>query len=122
MARIKGVDIPNNKRTVIALTYIYGIGKSLATKICKDAGVDENIRAKDLTNEQVAALRDEVNKYLTEGDLRREVNMNIKTKMEINSYQGIRHTKGLPVRGQSTNRNARTRKGKGKVVANKKKN
>ena len=122
MARIKGVDIPNNKRTVIALTYIYGIGKSLATKICKDAGVDEKIRAKDLTNEQVAALRDEVNKYLTEGDLRREVNMNIKTKMEINSYQGIRHKKGLPVRGQRTNRNARTRKGKGKVVANKKKN
>ena len=122
MARIKGVDIPNNKRTVIALTYIYGIGKSLATKICKDAGVDENIRAKDLTNEQVAALRDEVNKYLTEGDFRREVNMNIKTKMEINSYQGIRHKKGLPVRGQRTNRNARTRKGKGKVVANKKKN
>ena len=122
MARIKGVDIPNNKRTVIALTYIYGIGRSLAATICKDAGVDENIRAKDLTNEQVAALRDEVNKYLTEGDLRREVNMNIKTKMEINSYQGTRHKKGLPVRGQRTNRNARTRKGKGKVVANKKKN
>ena len=122
MARIKGVDIPDKKRIEIALTYIYGIGKSLATKICKDAGVDENIRAKDLTNEQVAALRDEVNKYLTEGDLRREVNMNIKTKMEINSYQGIRHKKGLPVRGQRTNRNARTRKGKGKVVANKKKN
>ncbi len=122
MARIKGVDIPNNKRTVIALTYIYGIGRSLAATICKDASVDENIRAKDLTNEQVAALRDEVNKYLTEGDLRREVNMNIKTKMEINSYQGIRHKKGLPVRGQRTNRNARTRKGKGKVVANKKKN
>ena len=122
MARIKGVDIPNNKRTVIALTYIYGIGRSLAATICKDAGVDENIMAKDLTNEQVAALRDEVNKYLTEGDLRREVNMNIKTKMEINSYQGIRHKKGLPVRGQRTNRNARTRKGKGKVVANKKKN
>ena len=122
MARIKGVDIPNNKRTVIALTYIYGIGKSLATTICKDAGVDENIRAKDLSNEQVAALRDEVNKYLTEGDLRRDINMNIKTKMEINSYQGIRHKKGLPVRGQRTNRNARTRKGKGKVVANKKKN
>ena len=122
MARIKGVDIPNNKRTVIALTYIYGIGKSLATTICKDAGVDENIRAKDLSNEQVAALRDEVNKYLTEGDLRRDINMNIKTKMEINSYQGIRHKKGLPVRGQRTNRNSRTRKGKGKVVANKKKN
>ena len=122
MARIKGVDIPNNKRTVIALTYIYGIGRSLAATICKDAGVDENIRAKDLTNEQVAALRDEVNKYLTEGDLRREVNMNIKTKMEINSYQGTRHKKKLPVRGQRTNRNAVTaRGGKRKTVANKKK-
>ena len=121
MARIKGVDIPNNKRIVIALTYIYGIGKSLATKICKDAKVNENTRAKDLTNEELIRIRDEVNKYITEGDLRREVNMNIKTKMEINSYQGTRHKKGLPVRGQRTNRNARTRKGKGKTVANKKK-
>ena len=121
MARIKGVDIPNNKRIVIALTYIYGIGKSLATKICKDANINENTRAKDLTNEELIRIRDEVNKYLTEGDLRREVNMNIKTKMEINSYQGTRHKKGLPVRGQRTNRNARTRKGKGKTVANKKK-
>lgn len=121
MARIKGVDIPNNKRIVIALTYIYGIGKSLATTICKDAKVNENTRAKDLTNEELIRIRDEVNKYLTEGDLRREVNMNIKTKMEINSYQGTRHKKGLPVRGQRTNRNARTRKGKGKTVANKKK-
>ena len=121
MARIKGVDIPNNTRIVIALTYIYGIGKSLATKICKDANINENTRAKDLTNEELIRIRDEVNKYATEGDLRREVNMNIKTKMEINSYQGVRHKKGLPVRGQRTNRNAHTRKGRGKVVANKKK-
>ena len=99
MARIKGVDVPNNKRIEIALTYIYGVGRSLSNKL----------------------IRDELNNYLTEGDLRREVNMNIKTKMEINSYQGTRHKKGLPVRGQRTNRNARTRKGKGKVVANKKK-
>ena len=122
MARIKNIDLPKDKRIVIGLTYIYGIGPSRAKKICEVANVSEDIRVKDLTNEQVAALRDEVNKYLTEGDLRREVNMNIKTKMEINSYQGIRHKKGLPVRGQRTNRNARTRKGKGKVVANKKKN
>ena len=121
MARIKGVDIPNNKRIEISLTYIYGIGRSLSNKILKDAKIDVNKKAGDLTNEELAAIRDEVNKYLTEGDLRREVNMNIKTKMEINSYQGTRHKKGLPVRGQRTNRNARTRKGKGKVVANKKK-
>ena len=121
MARIKGVDIPNNKRIEISLTYIYGIGRSLSNKILKDAKIDVNKKTGDLTNEELAAIRDEVNKYLTEGDLRREVNMNIKTKMEINSYQGTRHKKGLPVRGQRTNRNARTRKGKGKVVANKKK-
>lgn len=121
MARIKGVDIPNNKRIQIALTYIYGIGRSLATTICKDANVNVNTKAKDLTNDELARIRDEVNKYLTEGDLRREVNMNIKTKMEINSYQGIRHKKGLPVRGQRTNRNARTRKGKAVTIANKKK-
>ena len=121
MARIKGVDIPNNKRIEIALTYIYGIGRSLSNKICKDENINENTRAKDLKNEELIRIRDEVNKYLTEGDLRREVNMNIKTKMEINSYQGTRHKKGLPVRGQRTNRNARTRKGKGKTVANKKK-
>ena len=121
MARIKGIDLPNNKRIEIALTYIYGIGRKLATKICKDAKVDVNTKAKDLTQEELVRIRDEVNKYTTEGDLRREVNMNIKTKMEINSYQGTRHKKGLPVRGQRTNRNARTRKGRGKVVANKKK-
>ena len=121
MARIKGVDIPNNKRVEIALTYIYGIGRSLANKILADANVDVNKKAEDLTNEEIARIRDEVNKYQTEGELRREINMNIKTKMEINSYEGTRHKKGLPVRGQRTNRNARTRKGKGKVVANKKK-
>ena len=121
MARIKGVDIPNNKRVEIALTYIYGIGRSLSQKVLADAKVDMNKKAGDLSNDELNAIRDEVNKYMTEGDLRREVNMNIKTKMEINSYQGTRHKKGLPVRGQRTSRNARTRKGKGKVVANKKK-
>ena len=121
MARIKGVDIPNNKRIEIALTYIYGIGRSLSNKILEDAKVDKDKRAGNLSNDELNAIRDEVNKYVTEGDLRREVNMNIKTKMEINSYQGTRHKKGLPVRGQRTNRNARTRKGKGKTDANKKK-
>lgn len=121
MARIKGVDIPNNKRIEISLTYIYGIGRSLSNTILKDAKVDVNKKAGDLSNDELNAIREEVNKYMVEGDLRREVNMNIKTKMEINSYQGTRHKKGLPVRGQRTNRNARTRKGKGKVVANKKK-
>ena len=121
MARIKGVDIPNDKHTVISLTYIYGIGRSLAKKICKAAGVEPTKKAGDLTQDELIALRDEINKHLTEGDLRREVSMNIKTKMEINSYEGTRHKKGLPVRGQRTSRNARTRKGKGKTVANKKK-
>ncbi len=121
MARIKGVDIPNNKHICISLTYIYGIGRSLAKTICENAKVEPTKKAGDLTQDELIALRDEINKHLTEGDLRREVNMNIKTKMEINSYQGTRHKKGLPVRGQRTNRNARTRKGKGKVVANKKK-
>ena len=121
MARIKGVDIPDNKRIEIALTYIYGIGRSLSNQILNAANVDINKKAKDLDMDELSRIRDEVNKYVTEGDLRREVNMNIKTKMEINSYQGTRHKKGLPVRGQRTNRNARTRKGKGKVVANKKK-
>ena len=121
MARIKGVDIPNDKHICISLTYIYGIGRSLAKQICTDAKVEPTKKAGELTQEELIALRDEINKNLTEGDLRREVNMNIKTKMEINSYQGSRHKKGLPVRGQRTNRNARTRKGKGKTVANKKK-
>ena|SRR5574344_2580623 len=121
MARIKGVDIPDNKRVEIALTYIYGIGRDLSNIILANANVDINKKAGELTEDELTKIREEVNKYLTEGDLRREVNMNIKTKMEINCYQGIRHKKGLPVRGQRTNRNARTRKGKGKTVANKKK-
>ena len=121
MARIASVDLPRDKRVEIGLTYIYGIGRSTATKICSDAKVDPSVRVKDLTPDMEAALRKEVDKYLTEGDLRREVQMNIKGKMEINSYQGTRHKKGLPVHGQRTSRNARTRKGKGKVVANKKK-
>ena len=121
MARIKGVDIPNDKHTVISLTYIYGIGRNLAKTICENAKVEPTKKAGDLTQDELIALRDEINKHLTEGDLRREVIMNIKTKMEINSYEGTRHKKGLPVRGQRTSRNARTRKGKGKTVANKKK-
>ena len=115
------VELPKEKRTEIGLTYIYGIGRSTATKICADAKVDPSKRIKDLTPEDEVALRKEVDKYTTEGDLRREVQMNIKGKMEINSYQGTRHKKGLPVHGQRTSRNAKTRKGKGKVVANKKK-
>ena len=121
MARIKGVDIPNDKHTVISLTYIYGIGRNLAKTVCENAKVEPTKKAGDLTQDELIALRDEINKHLTEGDLRREVSMNIKTKMEINSYEGTRHKKGLPVRGQRTSRNARTRKGKGKTVANKKK-
>ena len=120
MARIVGVDIPSEKRVVIALTYIYGIGDTTAQKICKDAGVSEDIRVKDLTDEQLVALRTEVAKHHTEGDLRREIAMNIKRLTEINCYRGVRHKKGLPVRGQNTKTNARTRKGKRKTIANKK--
>lgn len=121
MARIKGVEIPNEKNIKTSLTYIYGIGPKRALQILDAVKVDGCKRTKDLSNEELSAIREEVNKYITEGDLRREVNMAIKTKMEIGSYQGIRHRKGLPVRGQRTSRNCRTRKGKGKVVANKKK-
>ena len=121
MARLKGVDIPNDKQICISLTYIYGIGRSLAQTILKDVKIDPTKKTKDLSSDELLKIRDEVNNYLTEGDLRREVNMNIKTKMEINSYQGSRHKKGLPVRGQRTITNARTRKGKGKTIANKKK-
>jgi len=121
MARIKGIDIPNEKRIEISLTYIYGIGRNLSKQILTAANVDLNKKAKDLTEDELTRIRKEVDNHTVEGDLRREVNMNIKTKMEINSYQGTRHKKNLPVRGQRTNRNARTRKGKGKVVANKKK-
>lgn len=121
MARIKNVELPNNKKTFIGLTHIYGIGQATAKDICKNAKVDENKKIGDLSNEEIASLRGEIDKHLVEGELRREVQMNIKNKMEINSYQGVRHKKGLPVRGQRTSRNAKTRKGKGKVVANKKK-
>ncbi len=121
MVRIKGVDIPNDKRVEIALTYIFGIGNSLSKTILTNVNVDLNKQAKDLTETEIVAIRDEMSKHITEGDLRRDVSMNIKTKMEIACYQGIRHRKGMPVRGQRTNRNARTRKGRGKVVANKKK-
>lgn len=121
MARIAGVDIPNNKRTVIALTYIYGIGNSTAEKILKDTGVNGDIRVKDLTEEQLNALRKAVDQIKVEGDLRREVQLNIKRLMEIGCYRGIRHRKGLPVRGQNTKTNARTRKGPKRTVANKKK-
>ena len=121
MARIKNIELPSEKQTWIGLTAIYGIGRNLGKTICKNAKVDDVKKIKDLTEEEIAALRKEVDKATTEGDLRREVQMNIKNKMEMNSYQGIRHKKGLPVRGQRTSRNARTRKGRGKVVANKKK-
>ena len=122
MARIAGVDIPNNKRVDIALTYIYGIGRKSATDILTKTGIDPAIRAKDLTEEDIAKLRDEIeNFYTVEGDLRREVAMNIKNMVEINCYRGVRHRKGLPVRGQRTKTNARTRKGPAKTIANKKK-
>ena len=121
MARIKNIELPNQKHIVIGLTAIYGIGRPLALTICKDAKVDPEKKDKDLTEEEIAALRKEIDKYTTEGELRRDVQLSIKNKMEINSYQGVRHKKGLPVRGQRTSRNAKTRKGHGKTVANKKK-
>ena len=121
MARIKNIELPANKHAEIGLTAIYGIGRSLGKQICLDAKVEPSKKISELSDEEVAALRKEVDKYVTEGDLRRDTQLNIKAKMEINSYEGTRHKKGLPVRGQRTSRNARTRKGKGKVVANKKK-
>ena len=121
MARLKNIELPNQKHIVIGLTAIYGIGRNLAETICDDAKVERTKKVKDLTDADIAALRAQIDKCTVEGELRREVQMNIKNKMEINSYQGIRHKKGLPVRGQRTSRNAKTRKGRGKTVANKKK-
>lgn len=121
MARISGVDIPRDKRVVISLTYVFGIGKSTAEKILETVNVDENIRVRDLSEDQLSAIRTEVDKIKTEGDLRREVALNIKRLQEIASYRGIRHRRGLPVRGQKTKTNARTRKGPKRTVANKKK-
>ena len=120
MARIKNVDLPN-KRIEIALTYIPGIGRKLSRNILTKLNINLDTKANDLTDEEISKIRKELDNHLLEGDLRREVSMNIKTKMEIGSYQGIRHRKGLPVRGQSTRSNAKTRKGRGKTVANKKK-
>ena len=122
MARIAGVDIPNAKRVEIALTYIYGIGLTSSRKILAATGINPDTRAKDLTKEETALLREEIeNHYSVEGDLRRDVALDIKRKIEINCYRGIRHRKGLPVRGQRTKTNARTRKGPAKTIANKKK-
>ena len=122
MARIKGVDIPNNKRIEIALTYIYGIGRTSANRILAEAGVDPDIRCRDLTDEDVKKISAVIDETQTvEGDLRREIALNIKRLQEIGCYRGIRHRKGLPVRGQKTKTNARTRKGPKRTVANKKK-
>ncbi|MEG1892269.1 MAG: 30S ribosomal protein S13 [Bacilli bacterium] len=121
MARIKNIELPNEKHTCIGLTAIYGIGRNLALTICQDAEVEKSKKVKDLTDDEITRLRKEVEKHTVEGDLRRDVQLSIKNKMEINCYEGVRHKKGLPVRGQRTSRNARTRKGKGKTVANKKK-
>ena len=122
MARISGVDIPNQKRIEVVLTYIYGIGLTSAKKILAATGIDPDTRAKDLTDDDIAKLRDEIeNHYTVEGELRRETAMNIKRLVEVNCYRGIRHRKGRPVRGQRTKTNARTRKGPAKTIANKKK-
>ena len=121
MARIAGVDIPKQKRGVISLTYIYGIGRSRAQEILAEAKVDENIKVQDWTDDQIGAIRDAVGSYTIEGELRSETQLNIKRLMDIGCYRGIRHRSGLPLRGQRTKNNSRTRKGRRKTVANKKK-
>jgi small subunit ribosomal protein S13 len=122
MERIAGVDIPREKRLVVALTYIYGIGETRAEQVCEATGIDVSTRVRDLTDEEVVRLRNWIDNNLkVEGDLRRDVAQDIKRKMEIGSYQGVRHRRGLPVRGQRTHTNARTRKGPKKTVAGKKK-
>lgn len=121
MARIAGVDVPRDKRVVISLTYVYGVGPTRASEILAKASVDENTRVKDLTEDELNKIREVVDAYKVEGDLRREQNLNVKRLMEIGSYKGMRHRRGLPVNGQKTKNNARTRKGPIKTVANKKK-
>lgn len=121
MARLAGVDIPRDKRVVIALTYIYGVGATRSVEILTATGISPEVRVKDLSDEQLIALRDQVETYKVEGDLRREVAADIRRKVEIGSYQGIRHRRGLPVHGQRTKTNARTRKGPKRTVAGKKK-
>ena len=116
MARIAGINIPQHKHTVIALTAIFGVGRSRAEKICEAASIDEAAKVKDLTEPEVARLRTEVARFAVEGDLRREVSMNIKRLMDLGTYRGIRHRRGLPVRGQRTQTNARTRKGPRRAV------
>jgi len=122
MARISGVDVPDNKRGVIALTYIFGIGRTNATKILTEAGIDVNVKVKDWSDDQISNVRNIISQnYKIEGELRSEVQTNIKRLQDIASYRGIRHRIGLPVRGQSTKNNARTRRGKKRTIANKKK-
>ena len=123
MARIEGADLPRDKRIEIGLTYIYGIGRTTSNKILADAGVNPDTRVRDITDDEVKKITESINKLgvMVEGDLRREVAMNIKTLQEIGCYRGVRHRKGLPVRGQNTKNNARTRKGPKRTVANKKK-
>ena len=122
MARIAGIDVPREKRLVVSLTYIYGIGRTTAGQVCEATGVDPTTRVRDLTDEEVVRIRSWIDQNLkVEGDLRREVSQDIKRKMEIGCYQGLRHRRGLPVRGQRTQTNARTRKGPRKTVAGKKK-
>ena len=121
MARIAGVDLPREKRVIIGLTYIFGIGKNTSAQILSATGIDDNTRIKDLTEEEVNLLRKEIDNYNVEGDLRREISLNIKRLRDIRCYRGIRHMKGLPVRGQKTKTNARTRKGPKRTVGRKKK-
>ena len=121
MARIAGVDIPKNKRGVIALTYIFGVGRSRASEVLAKANVNEDIKVQDWNDDQIGAIREAVSFYKIEGELRSEVSLNIKRLMDIGCYRGIRHRSGLPLRGQRTKNNSRTRKGKRKTVANKKK-
>jgi small subunit ribosomal protein S13 len=121
MARIAGIDLPKNKRGVIGLTYIYGIGRSTSKKILNDNGIDENIKVQDWNDEQIGLIRESINEFKVEGQLRSEVQLNIKRLMDIGCNRGIRHRAGLPLRGQRTKNNSRTRKGKRKTVANKKK-
>ncbi|MCB9883101.1 MAG: 30S ribosomal protein S13 [Planctomycetes bacterium] len=121
MPRVVGVDIPNEKRLLISLTYVYGVGRNTAEKICKEVGLDPNMRAKELTDEQTTRLASHIEKfYVVEGQLRRQINQNISRLRDIACYRGMRHRRGLPVRGQSTKSNARTRKGPRKTVAGKK--
>lgn len=121
MARIAGVDVPREKRLEISLTYIFGIGRTTARKVCEATNIDRDTRVRDLTDEEIVRLRNHIGELKVEGDLRRDVQQDIRRKMEIGSYQGLRHRRGLPVRGQRTHTNARTRKGPKKTVAGKKK-